>query len=128
MPVDIQSLIHKLEQSRPLAHLLLHRSEAERISNYYSARKVFERWRDSEEGKSWKAAEFQKVKGVCAGCKNTYFIVNNFEIDHKMPLSKFPELAMEINNLQILCSTCNRCKGNRALSKEDTILYYLANP
>jgi 5-methylcytosine-specific restriction endonuclease McrA len=33
-------------------------------------------------------------------------------VDHIKPRSKFPELALEIDNLQVLCDACNHGKGN----------------
>jgi len=33
-------------------------------------------------------------------------------IDHIKPKSKYPELALDINNLQVLCQECNTTKGN----------------
>ncbi len=33
-------------------------------------------------------------------------------VDHIKPRSMFPELALNINNLQVLCSECNEGKGN----------------
>ena len=32
-------------------------------------------------------------------------------VDHIKPRSKFPELALEIDNLQVLCAACNKGKG-----------------
>ncbi|MFC6439752.1 HNH endonuclease [Bowmanella sp. JS7-9] len=29
------------------------------------------------------------------------------QVDHVKPRAKFPELALDINNLQILCEICN---------------------
>jgi len=34
------------------------------------------------------------------------------EVDHIKPRSKYPELALSINNLQVLCKHCNSSKGN----------------
>lgn len=33
-------------------------------------------------------------------------------VDHIKPRSKFPHLALDIDNLQILCAACNKGKGN----------------
>jgi 5-methylcytosine-specific restriction endonuclease McrA len=33
-------------------------------------------------------------------------------LDHIKPRKFFPELALDINNLQPLCSSCNKNKGN----------------
>ena len=49
----------------------------------------------------------------CAQCNKTRSEHNiAVEVDHILPRSKYPELALDINNLQILCFECNR--GKRA--------------
>lgn len=35
-----------------------------------------------------------------------------YHVDHIKPRSKYPELELDFNNLQILCEDCNRGKGN----------------
>lgn len=35
-----------------------------------------------------------------------------FHVDHIKPRSKYPELELEINNLQVLCESCNLGKSN----------------
>ena len=47
----------------------------------------------------------------CALCNKTraeHHIA--LEVDHILPRSKYPELALDSNNLQILCFECNRGK------------------
>lgn len=34
-------------------------------------------------------------------------------VDHIKPVSKYPELSLELSNLQILCRSCNFGKSNR---------------
>ena len=34
-------------------------------------------------------------------------------VDHIKPRSRFPELALDFSNLQVLCHACNKRKGNR---------------
>jgi uncharacterized protein (TIGR02646 family) len=34
-------------------------------------------------------------------------------VDHIKPRSKYPELSLDYNNLQVLCEPCNLGKGNR---------------
>lgn len=46
---------------------------------------------------------------MCRKCSNT----DNLEVDHIKPRSKYPELALEKTNLQILCRACNRSKSNK---------------
>ena len=47
--------------------------------------------------------------GICSHCGNYY---NNLylEIDHKLPVSTYRELAFDYANLQILCKDCHRIK------------------
>lgn len=34
-------------------------------------------------------------------------------VDHIKPFSRYPELAMKLSNLQLLCEDCNQGKGVR---------------
>jgi 5-methylcytosine-specific restriction endonuclease McrA len=34
-------------------------------------------------------------------------------VDHIKPRRRYPELALEFSNLQILCNRCNKQKGNK---------------
>jgi hypothetical protein len=55
-----------------------------------------------------------KQKGrVCAECGRK--ITQNFDItiDHIKPRSRYPDLALKIENLRVLCRSCNSAKGNR---------------
>lgn len=45
---------------------------------------------------------------TCELCKSTD---GPFDVDHIKPRSKYPHLALDINNLQCLCADCNRSKG-----------------
>jgi 5-methylcytosine-specific restriction endonuclease McrA len=44
---------------------------------------------------------------MCCGTKDGYL-----HVDHIKPRSKFPELELEISNLQVLCEACNVGKSN----------------
>lgn len=46
---------------------------------------------------------------VCMKCSAT----NSICVDHIKPKSKYPELALNFDNLQVLCWPCNREKGNK---------------
>jgi hypothetical protein len=50
---------------------------------------------------------------VCEECGKR--IKNDFDItvDHKRPRSKYPDIALDRENLRILCRTCNSKKGAR---------------
>jgi hypothetical protein len=49
-------------------------------------------------------------KCVCCGATPETGAVMN--VDHIKPRKTHPELALDINNLQVLCSDCNHGKGN----------------
>jgi 5-methylcytosine-specific restriction endonuclease McrA len=46
----------------------------------------------------------------CMLCNETDAI---FHVDHIKPRSKYPELQLDSNNLQVLCAPCNIGKSNR---------------
>lgn len=47
--------------------------------------------------------------GCCGRGKDQGAVLN---VDHIKPRKKHPELALTLSNLQVLCSECNRGKGN----------------
>lgn len=66
---------------------------------------------------AWRAARFDALQnndGCCELCgrsKRRHGVV--LHVDHIKPRSKFPALALDRDNLQILCEDCNMGKGNR---------------
>lgn len=55
---------------------------------------------------------FGQQEGVCNGCKMD-FPFKIFDVDHVVPKSRGG--TDHIDNLQLLCSSCNRIKGNRPM-------------
>jgi 5-methylcytosine-specific restriction endonuclease McrA len=53
----------------------------------------------------------QEQGRVCQECRSR--ITDDFDltVDHIKPRSKFPELALDKSNLQVLCRRCNSAKG-----------------
>lgn len=45
--------------------------------------------------------------------KRLYQAGTSLTIDHIKPVSKFPDMAMDIDNLQVLCWECNTEKSNK---------------
>ena len=48
----------------------------------------------------------------CAKCGAKSAKNNWLEIDHIKPVSKYSDLTLDIDNLQVLCRNCNRLKSN----------------
>jgi transcription elongation factor Elf1 len=57
-----------------------------------------------------------KQKGrVCAECGHKIRQNVDITVDHIKPRSKYPDLALNIDNLRVLCRSCNSQKGDREL-------------
>ena len=57
---------------------------------------------------------YGEQEGICAGC-DTHFPFKVMEVDHILPKSRGGTDHLE--NLQLLCSHCNRSKGNKTMSE-----------
>lgn len=62
---------------------------------------------------AWMEVRYQALvrygrKCMCCGTEKAIF-----HVDHIKPRSKYPDLALDIDNLQILCEACNLGKGNK---------------
>ena len=57
---------------------------------------------------------YGEQEGVCVGC-GTHFPFRVMDVDHKLPLSKGG--TDHPDNLQLLCSGCNRSKGGRSMAE-----------
>lgn len=67
------------------------------------------------ESYAWKALRMKvlvKFGSICQCCGASAKTGEVINVDHIKPRIKFPELALDFENLQVLCSTCNRGKGN----------------
>ena len=63
---------------------------------------------------AWKSVRYQALKkygAKCMLCGATPADGAKICVDHIKPRSQYPELALDINNLQILCDECNVGKG-----------------
>lgn len=63
---------------------------------------------------AWKRLRYQALKKYgarCMCCGATRADGVQIHVDHVKPKSKYPELALSLSNLQILCEPCNIGKG-----------------
>lgn len=67
------------------------------------------------ESYEWRRLRMEVLKKYGASCqccganRKTGAVIH---VDHIKPRKRFPELALDINNLQVLCHECNHGKGN----------------
>lgn len=69
---------------------------------------------DFYESDGWRRLRYQALKmhgQKCMCCGKTPNDGATLHVDHIKPRSKYPDLELDINNLQILCSECNLGKG-----------------
>ena len=65
--------------------------------------------------KAWKRLRFQALKKhgmkcqACGASPSSGAVLN---VDHILPRRLFPESALQLENLQVLCGDCNEGKGN----------------
>lgn len=60
----------------------------------------------------WKALRRQALTrdgNVCVACGST----ERLQVDHLLPRSRYPHLALDLDNVQVLCIHCNSSKGTR---------------
>jgi 5-methylcytosine-specific restriction endonuclease McrA len=67
------------------------------------------------ESKAWKRLRLQALNlhgrrcQICGSSAKTGDVLN---VDHVLPRRLFPDLALRLDNLQVLCGVCNEGKGN----------------
>ena len=64
----------------------------------------------SREWKELRYQAFVKYGNYCMCCGISASEGAIMQVDHIKPRHKHPDLALDINNLQILCASCNRGK------------------
>lgn len=72
------------------------------------------------ESDAWRAVRYQVLKkfgATCQCCGATPKQSRQVHVDHIKPRSRYPELELDITNLQVLCEDCNL--GKRHLDETD---------
>lgn len=67
---------------------------------------------NSREWASVRYAALLRSQGRCACCGASRADGAVMHVDHIKPRSKFPELALSLDNLQVMCDLCNVAKSN----------------
>ena len=63
------------------------------------------------QSREWQRVRYAVLKKHGRLCMACGISAREVHVDHIKPRSKFPELALEITNLQVLCRACNLGKG-----------------
>lgn len=69
------------------------------------------RFYNSPEWKNIRAEVIEEYPHICKLCGRRIEHREDLTVDHIKPRSKFPELALDKSNLQVLCRRCNSAKG-----------------
>lgn len=109
--------------SRKQAFRLLARfAESDEVVRALTADKAKRRAASSSDGttfyksRAWRELRYRvlvKADGRCQCCGTKAVDGGRLHVDHIKPRSKYPELALEESNLQVLCEDCNMGKSNR---------------
>jgi len=77
-----------------------------------------------EEYRKLRLQVFLRDGEVCVFCGAKPEPGLSLTIDHINPVSKFPELARDVNNLQVLCWDCNQKKSDKVMPVKKKIKKY----
>lgn len=88
---------------------------------------LYDNWRGTADWKEWREQQLERQNWQCAWCskqmkfgEKVHLANGDFAlepqhptIDHVLPKSFFPELALEKSNLVMICYLCNKKKSNK---------------
>ena len=63
----------------------------------------------SKEWRAFRTRMLKQLDHICNDCGIEVF-GNNITLDHILPMSKHPDLALEPTNIRVLCRVCNSRK------------------
>lgn len=79
-----------------------------------TSKAVFNAFYTSQPWRSLRYAALKKHGAACQCCGGTAKSTGSpLHVDHIKPRSKYPDLELRLDNLQVLCEDCNMGKGGR---------------
>jgi len=106
-PLHIINVIRKIQRAA-VEFEFAERKKREELE-YRRKNRKSKKFNDSVEWKKVREEAIKLYGNVCHRCGSD----EQIQVDHIKPKSKYPELALDINNLQILCWPCNKHKSFR---------------
>ncbi len=107
-PVEKKAFKHKIKLSK--SERKKKKRESKKKLKYYASSDNF------YSSKEWRKLRYQvllKYSATCMCCgRNRKDHGVMIHVDHIKPRSKYPHLALDFKNLQILCKDCNLGKSN----------------
>ncbi len=64
------------------------------------------------DSKKWQSLRRKTLRFYGIKCMKCGIDKTEMHVDHIKPRSKYPELELDFNNLQVLCKSCNKEKSN----------------
>jgi len=93
----------------------LYKDEIDALISKVKSKKVkseAQRFYSSNAWRRLKAEVFRKYEATCMCCGASRESGEQIQVDHILPRSLHPNLALDISNCQLLCGPCNRLKSN----------------
>lgn len=107
------------KHARDIVRRFVEGRAADRAIKLFDARKAhgrcFEQSNAFLRSREWRALRYQILQRDgqrCSCCGATASEGARLHVDHIKPRSKYPELALDASNLQVLCADCNIGKSN----------------
>lgn len=103
-----QETIEMFGKKVSLVHWLIDHYQAKKEKNYESGNLFYK-------SSAWRKLRFSVLKesnGKCSCCGMSAKDGVILHVDHIKPRSQYPELALDSNNLQVLCDQCNLGKSD----------------
>ena len=98
-----KSFLRRHKKARRRAQQVAQKPKPPNLSKFY----------DSSEWKRVRYDALINANGNCQCCGAGPERGAILNVDHIKPLKKYPQLALSLENLQVLCARCNEGKGNR---------------
>lgn len=116
LDVTVSGTIHPNSQIKTLHRKLMAKRRARKSKKKATSASKSKVQKDFYSTRAWKILRYQafeKYGNRCQCCGATPGDDVVLHIDHIKPKSTHPDLAMDLNNLQVLCAWCNIGKINQ---------------